>query len=111
MEKTKKSINDNIHQNGGRERRSTKVLVSNDGDSRQKKKGKENTYMIFADAEKCFNKLWLEDCLKDINKKSKNHSIETPVGAIEAINAEEIVKLGKYNIRTKIMLQQYIHQE
>ena len=24
--------------------------------------------MVFADAEKCFDKFWLEDCLVDINR-------------------------------------------
>ena len=50
-------------QYGGKKGRSTKdnwlIMAIID---ENKKLGKD-TYMIFADAEKCFDKLWLEDCL------------------------------------------------
>ena len=32
----------------------------------QNKKDKVPTYLFFADAEKCFNKLWLKDCIVEL---------------------------------------------
>ena len=54
---------------------------------------KKKTYLIFADAEKCFDKLWLEDCLINIQELGTREiatvykmnqmikiTIDTPVG-------------------------------
>ena len=65
------------------------------------------TYYYFANAYKCFDKLWLKDCLVElrrtgmrerevymlyeINKRS-NIAIETPVGMTDSITVHEIVK-------------------
>ena len=67
------------------------------------------TYLIFADAVKCFDRLWLKDCLKDLaeggvrerevamvlemNKKAKIE-VDTPVGITEEFEEREIVKQG-----------------
>ena len=73
------------------------------------KRMKQNTYILLADAEKCFDKLWLEDCLvdmyesgvrarevcllHDMNKQAKI-VIETPNGLTEPITVQRIVKQG-----------------
>ena len=51
-------------QNGGRKKRSAidNILIIK-GVIDNKRRLKKKTYLIFADAEKCFDKLWLEDCL------------------------------------------------
>ena len=67
------------------------------------------TYCYFADAYKCFDKLWLKDCLVELwragirerevymlykmNKES-HIVIETPVGITDSITVHEIVKQG-----------------
>ena len=62
------------------------------------------TYILFADAYKCFDKLNLKDCICDIseiigeimyamNKKGKA-TIKTPVGMVENITADNIVRQG-----------------
>ena len=67
------------------------------------------TYCYFADAYKCFDKLWLKDCLVELwragmrerevymlyemNKES-HIVIETPVGMTDSITVHEIVKQG-----------------
>ena len=70
---------------------------------------KKHTYLFFADLVKCFDKLWLKDCIVDIwkagirereaktlyllNKKAKIW-IKTPVGMTESIEVNEVVKQG-----------------
>ena len=66
---------------------------------------KLNTYMFFADAVKCFNKLWLKDCLLEMYNlgydpntlkilhemnKETNIIVRTPVG-----NTENVQRSGK----------------
>ena len=73
-----------------------------------KRIGKE-TYIIFVDAEKCFDKLWLKDTLVDLHEaglreretniiyemnKMSTIFIKTPVGETKPITANEIVKQG-----------------
>lgn len=69
----------------------------------------KSTYIIVADAEKCFDRLWLKDCLVDLheagvrerevslihqmNMKAKIN-IDTPVGKTEQFEVKEIVKQG-----------------
>ena len=70
---------------------------------------KEDLYILFADLEKCFDKLWLKDCVKELvgagmpkaeaayiykmNLKVKA-VVETPVGRTEAFELNEIVRQG-----------------
>ena len=70
---------------------------------------KNKTYILFVDAKKCFDKLWLKDCLiemynlgyspgtirslYEINKTS-NIVVDTPVGKTSSITVEEVVKQG-----------------
>ena len=73
------------------------------------RKNKENVYLLFADLEKCFDKLWLKDCIKDvieagmpdeeamyIYKMNKNVkvTVDTPVGKTEMFKVEEVVRQG-----------------
>ena len=68
-----------------------------------------NTYMFFADAVKCFDKLWLKDCLLEmynlghdpntlniLSEMSKETYIiiRTPVGNTDNIQVKEVVKQG-----------------
>ena len=70
---------------------------------------KLNTYMFFADAVKCFDKLWLKDCLlemynsgydpntlKILHERNKETDviIKTPVGNTDNIQVKEVVKQG-----------------
>ena len=97
-------------QNGGGKNRSDidNTLIINaiiDNNRRLNKK----TYFLFADAVKCFDNLWLQDCLVDLcnlgmrereiamiyqmNKKIKV-VIDTPVGRTGEFTANNIVKQG-----------------
>ena len=68
---------------------------------------KKKTYCVFVDAEKCFDKLWLKDCIIEIIKAGHNVNdammvyklnkqaeviIETPVGQSEEIQINETVR-------------------
>ena len=69
----------------------------------------DETYVTFVDAEKCFDKLWLKDCLISLwekgmkatdirmiymmNKKAKV-KVNTPSGLTSEFAVEEIVKQG-----------------
>ena len=73
------------------------------------RKRKRNLYLLFADIEKCFDNLWLRECIVEMsrcdipteeviyiykmNEKVKA-IIQTPVGMTEKIELEEIVKQG-----------------
>ena len=97
-------------QNGGQKKRSTKdnwlaLMAVID----RNRKLKQDTYLLCADAEKCFDRLWLEDCLVDIresglreretvllhemNKKAQI-TVATPCGETEEFEVENIVKQG-----------------
>ena len=67
------------------------------------------TNIVFIDAEQCFDKLWLKDCLISLWEKAMNASdvtllyqlnkkaegcVETPVGITESFVLQEIVKQG-----------------
>ena len=97
-------------QNGGRKERSAKDnLLSLMAVVDRNKELKNNTYVLFADAEKCFDQLWLEDCIVDItedglrereaillyklNEKAEMKVITT-CGNTEEINIERVVKQG-----------------
>ena len=98
------------YQSGGKKRMSTcdnwiTLMAVMDNNRRLKR----NTYIILAGAEKCFDKLWLDDCpinlknagmrekeislIYEMNKKAKIE-IETPTGKTEEIEVTEIVKQG-----------------
>ena len=70
---------------------------------------RRNTYIRMADAEKCFDKLWLKDCLVDMKEagmrereiqmlyslnKRAEITIQTPVGEAKEIEVKESVKQG-----------------
>ena len=69
----------------------------------------QNTYIYFADLMKCFDRLWLKDCVVDLWKagvrekearlvylmnKEARIWIKTPVGITDEIKIEEVVKQG-----------------
>ena len=61
-------------QTSGKKSRSTiDNLVINAIIEKQRQSYK-NTYIFFADAEKCFDKLWLKDCLIDIEEIGYNRN-------------------------------------
>ena len=67
MQKTSNTVKIPPCQNGGQKGRSAidniiVIMAIMDNNRRLKQK----TYIIYADAEKCFDKLWLKDCLVDI---------------------------------------------
>ena len=75
----------------------------------QNKYLKRNTYLIFTDAEKCFDKLWLKDgiselwrcgtdvrdcvMIKKLNEQAEI-TVKTPVGNTEPFHLNEIVRQG-----------------
>jgi hypothetical protein len=76
---------------------------------RIKKKAGKKCYLVFGDAVKCFDKLWLRDALVDlfkagcdpqdiqmIYKMNKNTviEVETPCGTTEKVTVGEVVKQG-----------------
>ena len=76
---------------------------------RKNRKLGRKTYVVFGDAAKCFDKLWLKDCLvelfnagcnpQDINmmylmNQNTEVTVVTPSGTTEKFNVGEIVKQG-----------------
>merc|ERR1712072_849877 len=66
-------------------------------------------YLFFADLVKCFDRLWLKDCLNDLYdcgmeerdililyemNKQANFKVSTPAGITEEVKVDEIVKQG-----------------
>ena len=66
-------------------------------------------YILFADLEKCFDHLWLKDCIREVVEAGMpaaeaakiykmnakvNVVVETPVGKTEAFQLKEIVRQG-----------------
>ena len=94
----------------GRKQRSTvdNLIILNSIIENQRQY-KNKTYLFFADAKKCFDKLWLKDCLiemynlgyspgtirslHEINETS-NIVVDTPVRKTSSITVEEVVKQG-----------------
>ena len=73
------------------------------------KKKNENLYILYADIKKCFDNLWLKDCILEIMRcgipieeaayiyemnKDVKAVIKTPVGKTEEIKFEELVRQG-----------------
>ena len=77
--KTEETVVTSRHQNGEKKERSTKgnwlaLMAIIEGN----KDMKRDTYILFADAEKCFDKLWLQDCLVDLHKAGmREREVET----------------------------------
>ena len=110
LNKVSKNIDQDPFQNGGQKGRSSMdnwfLLMAI---MEKNKRCNKDTYVIMADAEKCFDKLWLEDCLVDLresgvrekeiimiynlNRKSRIE-ITTPFGKTEEIEVCDIVKQG-----------------
>ena len=106
------SKNENMSQmqTAGRKQRSTvdNLIILNSIIENQKQNNNK-TYLFFADAKKCFDKMWLKyfliemynleyspgtiKVLCEINKTS-NIVVDTPVGKTSSITAEEVVKKG-----------------
>ena len=97
-------------QTAGKKNRSTmdNIIIINAIIEKQRQSHK-NTYLFFADAEKCFDKLWLKDCLIDMEEIGYNRNdikilykmnkkaeiiVDTTVGQTESISIKEIVKQG-----------------
>ena len=105
-----KAIQSNMSnmQTAGKKNRSTidNIIITNAIIEKQRQSHK-NTYLFFADAEKCFDKLWLKDCLIDMEEIGYNRNdikilyemnkkaeiiVDTTVGQTESISIKEIVK-------------------
>ena len=70
-----KAIQSNMSkmQTAGKKNRSTmdNIIIINAVTEKQRQSHK-NTYLFFADAEKCFGKLWLKNCLIDMEEIGYN---------------------------------------
>ena len=110
MQNENKSENMSQMQTARRKQRSAvdKLSILNSIiDNRRQYKNK--TYLFFADVKKCFDKLWLKNCLielynlgyspgtirslHEINKTS-NIVVDAPVGKTSSITVEEVLKQG-----------------
>ena len=75
----------------------------------EKKAKKSDGYLLFADLEKCFDKLWLQDCIKEVYEagmpipeatyilkmnQDVKATVDTPFGMSESFEAKEIVRQG-----------------
>ena len=94
---------------GRKERSAVDNLIILNSITENQRQYKKKTYIFFADPKKCFDKLWLKDCLiemynlgyspgtirslYEINKTS-NIVVDTPVGKTSSITVEEVVKQG-----------------
>ena len=99
-----------VWQTGGvRERAGVDNVMTTTAILEQNKYQKKNTYIVFTDAEKCFDKLWLKDgiselwrcgtdvrdcvMIKKLNEKAEI-VVKTPVGNTEPFWLEDIVRQG-----------------
>ena len=97
-------------QTAAKKNRSTSdnLIIMNAIIERQREE-KKNTYIFYADAEKCFDKLWLKDCLLELNNigysdndiemlyRINNRAeivVETEVGNTDTFEIKEVVKQG-----------------
>ena len=97
-------------QTGGTKGKTTvdHVIVMSEIVRRNRKMGKK-TYVVFGDAVKCFDKLWLKDCLLEMHNAGCNLqdiqmmyklnneteiTVDTPLGKTKKLRVEEIVKQG-----------------
>ena len=84
------------------------LFILNSAIAEFKERG-EDMFILFADLEKCFDQLWLRDCIKELveagmplgealyiyfmNKKV-NVTVDTPIGKTEKFELNEIVRQG-----------------
>ena len=110
IQNEKKNENMSQMQTAGRKQRSTvdNLIILNSIIENQRQ-NKNKTYLFFADAKKCFDKLWLKDCLiemyylgyspgtirslYEVNKTS-DIVVDTLIGKTLSITVEEAVKQG-----------------
>ena len=96
-------------QTAGKKNRSTMDNIIINAIIEKQRESHKNTYLLFADAEKCFDKLWLKDCLTDMEEIGYNRNdikilyevnkkaeiiVDTTVGQTENISIKETVKQG-----------------
>ena len=110
LRRTEEHIEMDISQSGGTKGRSTadnwQALVAILDNNRRLS---QKTFLVLADAEKCFDKLWLKDCLIDLQEagmrekeikllynmnKAAKITVLTPAGKTKEIDVSEIVKQG-----------------
>ena len=111
-DRNKQKVDSRVSKNqvGGKTGRSTSdhMIVVVDRIQRNKRLGKK-TYFVFGDAVKCFDKLWLRDCLIELYKagvlvqdigmlyrmnEEAKIKIRTPLGETDEFTCHEIVKQG-----------------
>ena len=115
-ERVKKLQNKNKQENissmqtAGKKHRSTidNLIIMNAIIEKQRQDNK-NTYILYADAEKCFEKLWLKDSLIKMERTGYNKSdikmlyeinktteivVDTAIGNTESIEITEVIKQG-----------------
>ena len=97
-------------QNGGVSKRSIQddLFIVNHTIYKYRKE-KKNLYLLFSDIEKCFDNLWLKDCIIELVRhgtpiqeamfiyemnKNVKAIVKTPVGDTDEIELEEIVRQG-----------------
>ncbi len=108
--KSTMNVKNDQNQLGGEEKRGTidcTLLVMAVRDTN--KRLRRDTYLFFGDLVKCFDRLWLRDCVVDLYEagarardakmvyllnKEAQIKIKTPVGTTEEIVVKEIVKQG-----------------
>lgn len=108
LNKVESSLQTSVYQSGGKKGMSTSdnwiILMAIMDNNRRLKK---NTYILMVDAEKCFDKLWLQDCLIDMRdagmrekeikliyemNKEARIVVDTPAGLTKEVRVEKIVK-------------------
>ena len=115
-ERVKKLQNENKQENissmqtAGKKNRSTvDNLIIISAITEKQRQDNKNTYILYADAEKCFDKLWLKDSLIEIKRIGYNKSdikmlyeinktteivVDTAIGNTESIEITEVIKQG-----------------
>ena len=103
MRLMEEKVNFSEYQSGGRKQQSTTdqtVIVKTVLDNQ--KNCQENTYMLFGDPEKYFDKLWLQDCITD----NDTGILEKDEIMVYHLNKEALV-----NIATSVGKTDNIHLE
>ena len=112
FKRREKELKENISpfQNGGMQERAIQdnLFIKNHIIHKYKKENK-NLYLLYADIEKCFDNLWLKDCIIELVRSGTpveeamfiykmNQNIEatvrTPVGETEPIRLQDTVRQG-----------------
>lgn len=110
MEEIRKDLKMSVFQNGAQKGKGTiDNMMTIMAVQNNNKRLKQNTYMVYADAYKCFDKLWLRDCLVDLRtcgvrekeimaiyqtNRRASIQIQCPAGVTDEIEVNEIVKQG-----------------